>query len=96
MGIFDGIQQQQQPQGGGVFAGLGQAPAAPAAPGGMPQGGQSSLPPQLLQMIQQAKQAEPQVKQQFIQHVMQQLQSSGKPPEMVQQAVQEFMGAMQQ
>lgn len=61
MGIFDGLQQQQQPQGGGVFAGLGQgapAPAAPAAPGGQSSG---------LQMAQQLSQnPTPQMAQQII------------------------------
>jgi hypothetical protein len=70
MGIFDGL-QQQQPQGGGVFAGLGQAGAAPAAPGA-PQGGS----PQGIQMAMQlAQNPTPQMAQQIIQ----QLHQMGNP-----------------
>lgn len=96
MGLLDGSMQQQQPQQqmGGLLGGMPMGGQG-AAPGGAPQAG-GVLPPEMMQMIQQVKSADPQKQQQFIQHVVQQIQTSGKAPEMVQQAIQEFMGAMQQ
>jgi hypothetical protein len=83
MGLLDSMTPQQQPQGG-LLGDMGAA-----------QGG-SQMPPEMMQAIQQMKTADPATKQQFIQEVTQKIQASGKPPEQIQQVLQQFMQAMQQ
>jgi hypothetical protein len=94
MGLLDGMMAQgapQQPQGG-LLGGMaaGQLQAQGAAPAG------GQMPPEMMQAIQQMKQADPATKQRFMQEVLQSIQASGKPPELVQQVIQQFTQAMQQ
>lgn len=64
---------------------------AQPAPGGLP-----PMPPELVQAIQQVKQAPPEQQQAFMQQIMEKIQAMPKPPEQIAQAIQQFTQAMQE
>lgn len=85
MGLLDAMQPQAQQPQGGLLSGMEQAPA---------QGGLPPMPPELVQAIQQMKGASPEEREAFIREIVGKIQGMPKPPEQVEQAIQQFMQAM--
>ena len=92
MGLLDSAMPQQQMQPPMQQAPQGGLLGAPS------QGAQSMppMPPEMLQVVAQLKQMEPQARQGAMQQIIQKIQSSGKSQGEVQQAVQQLMAAVGQ
>ena len=84
MGLLDmqqpqQAQQPQQPQGG-LLAG---------APG------QANLPPEMIRVIEQIKQAPPEQQRAMVEQIIEKIKAMPKSPQEIEQAIQQFIQAVQ-